>query len=155
MTTVLARLFLLFTLVPLADLLLLVWVGRHTHWAVGLGLVIVPALLGAWLVRHEGVRCLRDIRKRLGRGELPTRSLLDGILILAAGVLLISPGVVTDLAGLSLLLPPVRRLVRFGLIHRFSRRVLFGGASRRREVVGHRVLDARVVDVDSRPVDGP
>lgn len=113
------RLLLLFTLVPLAELALLLWVADRTSWLFTLTLVIVTGVLGAALARNQGFRCVREIQQRTARGELPAAALVDGLMILVAGAVLITPGILTDLLGFSLLMPPVRRLFRRWLIHRF------------------------------------
>jgi UPF0716 protein FxsA len=151
---VLARLFLLFTVVPLAELAILVWIAQRTSWLVALAMVVLPAALGAWLARRQGLRCWRAVHEQTARGELPADSLLDGLLILIAGALLITPGLLTDTAGFLLLTPPFRRLVRRWLVRRIQSRIFFsvpsdgpGPASQ------SKVLDARVIDVESRPPD--
>ena len=148
----LLRLLLLFTLIPVAELWILVWVAQRTNWAVTLGMILLPAILGAWLARHEGLRCWRGVQEQIARGELPTDSLLDGLLILVAGTLLITPGLLTDSVGFLLLVPPFRRLVRRYLVRRIRARILV--TSVRSNADGwdghHRVLDARVIDVEHR-----
>ena len=151
----LLRLFLLFTLVPLADLSILVWIADKTNWMVTLGAIVLPALLGGWLARHEGLRCWRAVREQLARGELPTDSLLDGLLILVAGVLLITPGLLTDTAGLLLLVPPIRRLVRRYVVRHIQVRMAFTNVyTAGPPWDGHqRVVDARVIDVEHHDAD--
>jgi UPF0716 protein FxsA len=106
------RLFLLFTLLPLVELVLLVWLARETSWVVTLLAILGPGIIGAWLVRREGRRCLRLAHEQAASGQVPGGELLDGLLIVIAGVLLISPGMLTDVAGLALLLRPVRHVIR-------------------------------------------
>jgi UPF0716 protein FxsA len=109
---VLIRLFLLFVLVPTADLVLL-WILFVTlPWYATLLTILITALLGTYFSRQQGARVLREIRHELQRNLLPANSLVDGVLVFTAGVLLITPGVLTDLAGFALLLPPVRRYLR-------------------------------------------
>jgi UPF0716 protein FxsA len=152
----LLRLLLLFTIVPLVELALLVWIGKHIGLLPTLGIVLGTGFLGAALARHEGLRCWRAAQGRIRRGELPTDSLLDGLLILVAGALLITPGVLTDLAGFSLLTPPVRRALRRHLARRIRAKIVVMRRRNDDEGPGHdRVIDARVIDVDSRDaVDG-
>ncbi len=150
----LVRLLLLFTIIPLVDLALLLWIGEHTAWWFALLLVLVTGVVGAWLARHEGIRCMLEFRRRVSRGELPTDALMDGVLILVAGALLVTPGVLTDAVGLALLLPPSRRLIREAVKRRIRARVAFyttqygggGGPPRRDEII-----DVRVIDGDDRP----
>ncbi|HUT91587.1 MAG TPA: FxsA family protein [Thermoguttaceae bacterium] len=116
----LVRLFLLFTLIPLVELALLFWIAQHTGWLFTLSLVIVTGVVGAWLARQEGLRCWLEVQRQLAEGKLPAEPLLDGLMILVAGALLITPGVLTDLVGFALLVPPIRRLVRRHLSARFQ-----------------------------------
>ncbi len=106
-----SRLLLLFTLVPLLEIYLLIEVGRAIGPALTIALVLGTGVLGAALARREGWRTMQALQRRLNRGEAPTAELIDGGLILAAGLLLITPGLLTDLAGFTLLLPPGRALV--------------------------------------------
>ena len=111
------RLLGLLLLVPLADVLLLVLL------ATGLGpvtigpaatvaVVVLTALLGLLLVRAEGRHTVRKIQRKLARGGVPTDELLDGAFLLVAGALMLTPGLVTDLLGLLLVLPPTRYPIR-------------------------------------------
>lgn len=125
----LLRLFLLFTLVPLAELFLLLRIGALIGLAPTLLLVIGTGFAGAWLARREGLRSWRAVQSELAAGRLPAEELLHSLLILVAGVVLVTPGVLTDLAGLLLLARPLRS----GLIRRarsgLERRVSAGSAS--------------------------
>lgn len=142
------RLFLLFTLVPFAELVLLIWIGEHTSWLVTLALIILPGVLGAALARHQGLRCWRTAQEQLSRGELPTASLLDGVMILVAGVLLITPGLLTDLTGLMLLIPPVRRFVRQSISRRLRARVVVFSQSHSQPQGED---DEQIIDVEHQP----
>ncbi len=107
----LALLILLLTILPLAELALLVYIGRHTSVLFTLGLVIATGWMGALLARWQGLRALRRIGEDLDAGRAPAESVIDSILIFIAGVMLIAPGVITDAVGFALMIPPVRRLV--------------------------------------------
>ncbi|MFB6241041.1 MAG: FxsA family protein [Gemmatimonadota bacterium] len=104
----LLRLLLLFTLVPVAELMVLIELGE----AIGLGptlvLIFATGVVGAWLARREGARSWLEVQRELARGELPADSLLQGLMILVAGAFLVTPGVLTDAAGFLLLARPVR-----------------------------------------------
>lgn len=110
----LLRLFLLFTLVPVVELALLIRIGGLLGLGPTLLIVIGTGAAGAWLARREGLRAWLAVRSELQGGQLPGESLVHALLILVAGVVLITPGVLTDIAGILLLVPPVRR----GLIGR-------------------------------------
>ncbi len=105
----LLRLFLLFTIVPVVELALLVQVGGLLGLGPTLLLVMGTGFAGAWLARREGLRAWLAVRDELQGGALPGESLVHALLILVAGIVLITPGVITDIAGILLLIPPVRR----------------------------------------------
>jgi UPF0716 protein FxsA len=105
-------LFLLFTVVPLVELALLVQLGQHTIWWVPILLVVADGILGAVLVRWQGWRAIGRIQDELGQGRMPTDALVDGVLILVAGLFLITPGMLTDAAGIALLVPPIRSVIK-------------------------------------------
>ena len=106
------RLILLFTLIPLVEAALLFYIAEHTSWIFTLTLIVVTGVVGAALARHEGWRCVQTIQDRMRRGELPADSLFDGVLILIAGAVLITPGILTDITGFLLLIPQFRRVIR-------------------------------------------
>lgn len=110
-------------LVPLADVLLLVvlatGLGPVTIGpAATVAVVVLTALIGLLLVRAEGRHTIRKIQRKLARGDPPTDELLDGALLLVAGALMLTPGLVTDLLGLVLVLPPTRYPIRI-LVKRY------------------------------------
>jgi UPF0716 protein FxsA len=111
-------------LVPLADVLLLVvlatGLGPVTIGpAATVAVVVLTALIGLLLVRAEGRHTIRKIQRKLARGDPPTDELLDGALLLVAGALMLTPGLVTDLLGLVLVLPPTRYPIRI-LVKRYA-----------------------------------
>ena len=105
-------LFLLFTVGPLCELILLIYVGSKIGLLATLGIVIATGLIGTALARWQGVKALLRVQRRLARNQVPADELFDGVLILLAGVLLVIPGLITDVFGFALLLPPVRSLVK-------------------------------------------
>ncbi|WP_409177687.1 FxsA family protein [Brevibacillus fortis] len=76
-------------------------------------LVILTGILGAWLARQQGMQVFRMVQHQLGRGQMPTDSLIDGVLILIGGILLLLPGFVTDVIGLVFLIPYTRMIIRY------------------------------------------
>jgi UPF0716 protein FxsA len=96
-------LFALFTIVPLIEIACFILIGQAG--------VLVTALLGAFLIRMQGLALLTEIRQTMGRGQLPARAMGDAIMVGVAGALLIAPGYFTDLLGILLLVPPVRSLI--------------------------------------------
>lgn len=118
------RLLLLFTLVPVVELVLLVWLGQHVGFWPTVALVISTALFGSFLAHREGLAALARFRARLASGTMPGTELTDGLIILVAGALLLTPGILTDVVGFLGLLPPSRALVRSALTKRFSGRLV-------------------------------
>jgi UPF0716 protein FxsA len=108
-------LFLLFTLVPLVEVVILVQIGQATVWWVPILLVIATGILGAGLARWQGWRAMERIREDTRAGRMPASAIIDGVLIFIAGLLLITPGLLTDLVGIALLVPPLRALVKRGV----------------------------------------
>lgn len=106
------RLFLLFTLIPLLELYLLITVGGYLGVGVTILVVLGTGMAGAYLARLEGWRTWHKIQSELQNGAAPASELIDGVLILAAGLLLITPGILTDVVGFSLLLPPTRAVLK-------------------------------------------
>lgn len=121
-----ARLILLFTLVPAVELLLLIEVGRRIGSLATVGLILATGVVGAFLARQQGLRVLAQVRADLSRGQVPASSLVDGAIILVAGALLVTPGILTDAAGFLCLVPAFRSLVRVRLRRRFERSLVEG-----------------------------
>jgi len=117
------RLLILFTIVPLVELLLLVKIGEVVGFWPTVALVIGTGALGALLTRFEGLRVLRQVQTELHEGRVPTERLLDGLLIVVAGAVLLTPGLITDAVGFFLLVPPGRRLVRRAVARAAERRL--------------------------------
>ena len=84
--------------------------------------MIATCVVGSWLTRLQGIKVLHDVRERLATGELPTNPLIDGLMILIAGAVLLTPGLITDICGFLLLIPPVRAVLRRALVTRWQRR---------------------------------
>ena len=115
--------------VPLLELYVIIQVAGGVGTGSTILLLIAVSVVGAWMVRRSGVGVLNQIRTRLDRGELPAAELVDGLLILIAGALMLTPGFLTDAVGLLLLFPPTRLVVRSILVRRFSRKVTISGWS--------------------------
>ncbi len=119
------RLLLLFTLVPIVELALLVWLGGRIGFWPTVGLIALTALVGTWLAQREGLSAWARFQGRLTSGGLPGRELTDGLIILVSAAFLLTPGVLTDLVGFLGLLPPTRAIIR-EVIERKVRRSAFG-----------------------------
>jgi UPF0716 protein FxsA len=135
----LGRLLLLFLLTPVIELGLLIQVDRLIGFWPTVGLILATGITGSYLARREGVSAWRRLNERLRAGDLPGTELVEGVIILVAGALLITPGVLTDVFGFLGLLPPTRAFFRRILIRRLQRRIeqgsmqiqfgAFGGSS--------------------------
>ena len=119
----LARLFLLFTLVPLLELYFLIRLGTYVGALNTILLVIVTGVAGGLLARSQGLAAIRRIQRDLGEGKVPAESLFDGLLILISGILLITPGMLTDALGLLLLIPRTRNLFKRSIRRRVRERL--------------------------------
>jgi UPF0716 protein FxsA len=123
----LARLALLFILLPMLDLYLLIQLGGSIGFWPTLALVLATGAVGAGLARSEGLRVFVAAQKELAAGRLPEGALLDGLAILAGALLLLTPGFLTDVIGLFLLLPPTRGLIK-GWARRWLEKQIRAGA---------------------------
>jgi UPF0716 protein FxsA len=142
---------LIFVVVPIVELTILFQLGGRIGWIPTLALVLGAGLAGAAVARLQGWRAAMRVRQQMAAGSLPAAELFDGLLIGAAGVLLLLPGVISDVLGLGLLVPPVRRLVRRGLMSWIRRRFqvqMIGGQAPpgQDEIIDARVIETRIVD---------
>ncbi|MEM7456028.1 MAG: FxsA family protein [Planctomycetota bacterium] len=120
-----ARLLLVMIVVPLADLFLLGVLSGYMGWPATILAVIVSGILGAWLARSQSASVTGKIREQLQTRQMPGDLLIDGAMIFFAGGLLITPGIITDVVGLSILIPPCRSIYRRWIKHYFKRHVKF------------------------------
>ena len=105
-------LFVLFVLVPLAELYVMIQVGQEIGALPTIGLLLAVSIVGAWLAKREGLGVWRRMRASIDAGQVPAAHLVDGVLILFGGALLLTPGFITDVLGFVLLVPPTRALIR-------------------------------------------
>ena len=124
-------LFVAFLVVPLVELYVLIQVGQviGVWWTILL--LIADSLLGSWLVRREGRRAWQALTTALRSGRMPARELADGALILIGGTLMLTPGFVTDVGGLLVILPFTRPFARRLLTRVVTQRLLAAGADGR------------------------
>ena len=146
--------------VPIIEIAVLIEVGGWLGLWPTLGLVVLSAVIGSIELRAQGTATLARLRTELDQGALPAQTLFDGACLLFAGALLLTPGFVTDIFGLALFLPPVRRVLRVTLgryavrraaahvaVHRTGPDGPPGGPGRAPDG------DGEVVDVDYTEVD--
>jgi UPF0716 protein FxsA len=129
-------------LLPFVDLWALLSLGGHFGWLHALGYALLGVVGGVMLTRREGLRVVSRLRESLNGGEAPTDGVLSGILIVAGGLLLALPGPISDVLGLALFVPPVRRGLAAWLRERIERRI---AAS---------TINFRAVRVDGMPLGG-
>jgi len=117
------RLLLLFTIVPLIELYLLITIGGVIGVVPTIAIVLGTGILGAWLARWQGLAVLRRVNEEMAAGRLPTDALIDGLLVLVAAAVLLTPGLLTDTAGFVLLVPASRAVIRKAVAAAIARRV--------------------------------
>ncbi len=120
------RLALLFVIVPLVELALLIQMGQWVGFWPTIALVVFTGLTGAWLARMEGLRTMWKLRADLANGRVPGQAIMDGMAVLAGGALLLTPGILTDVVGFSLLFPGTRRAIQKRIMARLERRIQEG-----------------------------
>jgi UPF0716 protein FxsA len=121
--SLLARLFALFVIVPLVELVLLIRLGQWLGVLATVALVVVTGAIGAALARREGLRTVRQIQADMKGGRFPAGRLLDGVLILLAGGLLLTPGILTDIIGFACIVPASRGWIKSRVAARVRRMV--------------------------------
>jgi UPF0716 protein FxsA len=149
----------LFIVLPLAELWLFVQIAGQIGFLATLLTMLVVTVAGGWLVKREGVGVWGRLRSQLQRGQLPPTEVVDGFLLLVAGVLLLVPGFITDVVAALILIPPTRALFR-GMVLRWVRRrpvnarlvVLGNGRTWTGEAYGSDVID---VESEEAPVTRP
>ncbi len=113
--------------IPLAELYVLLEIGGSIGAASTISLVILTAVLGAWLLRQQGMATIARAQASMNAGELPAVELMEGLILLLTGILLLTPGFITDTLGFLMLLPPVRRRFALG----FAKRMIVRHAGQR------------------------
>ena len=121
-----AQLLTLFVVVPFVELYILIELGSRIGVAATLGIVIITGIVGAYLAKYEGLYVLRRIQMELASGSMPADALFDGVLVLIGGVLLLTPGILTDATGFLLLLPASRGLFKMYIKRWVERKIQSG-----------------------------
>ena len=122
----LLRLALLFALTPLVELAILVYLGTLIGALYTILIVVGTGVLGAFMARNQGLAAIYRIRSSLERGIIPSNEIFDGALIVVGGLLLLTPGLITDTIGLALLVPQTRRIIGGWLRSLIRRRIQRG-----------------------------
>lgn len=104
--------FVIFIVTPFAEIMMFMMVGERIGLFTTLSLAFLTAIIGGALVKYQGLQTLSGIRQSMDKGQLPTGALFDGVCLLLAGAMLITPGFITDSVGFSLLIPAFRTFLR-------------------------------------------
>lgn len=135
-------LFVLFIVAPIVELYVLIKTGQSIGVLNTIGLLIVIAMLGSWLIKREGLKVWNRFATQVQAGQEPTKEIADGVCVLVAGLLMVVPGFVSDVLALFLLFPPSRALARTWLLRR-KRLGGLGGTRVIRASYGGRMPDDR------------
>jgi UPF0716 protein FxsA len=120
------RLIALFVILPAVELALLIQLGARIGTGATILIIMATGIIGASLARRQGLGVLRDLQRDTAEGRLPAGSLIDGVIILIAGALLVTPGVLTDLFGFACLVPAFRAFAKRIALGRLERAVQEG-----------------------------
>ncbi len=115
-----SRMLFLFILIPIAELYLLIMLGARIGFLPTLGLIVFTGILGASLARQQGLSTLAKIQNELRHGRPPTDKLIEGALIVVGGIVLLTPGIITDLFGFALMVPNFRKSLAVNLKKSFE-----------------------------------
>ncbi len=126
---ILTWLILAFVCMPIIELVVLFKVYQAFELGPTLAIVILTGIVGAYLARAQGMMVLRQTQQDLAEGRMPAPRLIDGVMILVAGVLLVTPGLVTDSAGFLLLVPPVRVAIRMWMRRKLEEKLRSGSVT--------------------------
>lgn len=138
-------LFLLFVVLPIAELYTIIRMSDYIGFLNTLGVILLVAVLGSYLVKREGLRVWRRFNESIASGRVPTSDIVDGVLILAAGALLVTPGFLSDVFGLLMLFPPTRVAFRSLVMRRSRKKVI---------VIRTVIPPGDVIDTDATDIRG-
>ena len=120
------KLLLLFLIVPATELYILIEVGKQIGSLTTIGIIILTGIIGAYLVKDQGFMILKKIQNDLNEGSMPGDNLIQGAIILAGGIFLLTPGFVTDIVGFILLIPLSRNIVKKCLLNWLRKKIKDG-----------------------------
>jgi UPF0716 protein FxsA len=139
---------LVFIVVPIAELAVIIQVGQEIGVPSTVAVLVADSVLGSVLMRSQGRAAWRRFNEATRAGRVPAREVLDGALVIFGGALLLTPGFITDILGLVLLIPPTRALVRRALARRLAHRMVVSMTSPRPRRRGDDDVEGTAVDVD-------
>jgi UPF0716 protein FxsA len=146
---------LLFIVVPIAEIAVIIQVGQAIGVLWTVVLLVADSILGSVLMRSQGRAAWRRFNDTTRAGRVPAREVLDGALVIFGGALLLTPGFITDILGLLLLIPPTRALVRGILARRLAHRMVVSMTGRRVRPREDYDVEGTAVDVDRDPIGPP
>lgn len=149
------RLLILFITIPVIELYLFLYLGSRIGIGATFATIIVTGFLGAYLTKSQGLKALGKYQEAIGQGKLPHKEVIDGLMILVAGAVLLTPGFLTDAIGFSLLIPTTRNWVRSFATHYLKGKVTVVGASMgapvKKESPDFITVEAEVVEDTPKP----
>jgi UPF0716 protein FxsA len=146
----------IFVLLPLAELYVILQVGDAIGIVPTLAILVADSLLGSWLLRSQGRAVWRRFNETLAVGKVPHREIVDGVLVIFGGAFLITPGFITDVLGVLLLLPPTRALFRRSLQRRLElRAVSSAGRAGQRQAGYDYDVEGTATEHDEPPPPAP
>ena len=112
--------------IPAAEIGFLLFSGKTIGFWPTLLLIILTGVMGAYLAKREGLQTIRKAQEQLRNGQIPGEAVLDGICILIGGILLLTPGFITDIGGFFMLFPPTRRVIKFFMMNSLRKKIQKG-----------------------------
>lgn len=148
-----ALLVVVFLVLPVVEIYVIVQVGQQIGALPTVALLLAMSVVGSWLVKREGLRTWTAFRATLDAGRVPGREIADGALVILGGAFLVTPGFVTDVLGLLLVLPPSRAAIRRAALLAFGRRYVVAGKVGEAGYAAYTARQSRVIDMegDARP----
>ncbi len=147
------RLLILFITIPILELCIFMMLGSRLGIPTTLAIIVITAFLGAFLTKSQGLKALTNYQQALAQGKLPHEEVMDGLMILIAGAVLMTPGFLTDTIGFSLLIPSVRTIVKSLLKQSLKNKVSVVG-----ETMGSPTAERngpQVINVEAEVIDDP
>jgi UPF0716 protein FxsA len=144
---------LIFIVLPLLELYLLFKIAAIIGGFETFFLAIATGVIGASLARAQGIACVERIRASMNRAEMPTHEMVSGVLILAASLLLITPGIITDLVGFALLVPPLRHSAILLGLKQMKKRGHYSEIHVESTIDPHHPSDPDTIDVEAKTLD--
>ncbi len=120
------KLLILFTVVPVLELYVLFKAGQHIGAVYTIAIVIMTGIAGAAYAKQQGVQIIAQVKTTINQGQMPGRELVEGVMVLAGGIMLLTPGFITDFTGFSLLIPFTRNFFTELALSYFKNKVQMG-----------------------------